>query len=117
MHAQEMTCIVCPMGCQMTVTEENGAISVSGNACRRGEKYGIQEYTKPMRTVTTSIRLKGGKRPVVSCKTRDQIAKGDIPAVLCRCKKALATSPIKIGDVLIENAAGTGVDIVATSDA
>ncbi len=117
MPAQEMTCIVCPMGCRMTVTEKDGAIVVSGHTCKRGEKYGIQEYTKPMRTVTTSIRLKGGKRPVVSCKTRDQIAKSDIPAVLRCCKEKIASSPVKIGDVLIENVAGTGIDIVATSDA
>ena len=43
MKTMEMTCIRCPMGCRLTVTQDGDSFTVSGNTCRRGEEYGIQE--------------------------------------------------------------------------
>ena len=44
-----MNCIMCPMGCEMTVTVENGkVIDVKGNTCPRGAKYAnCLLYTSP----------------------------------------------------------------------
>ena len=117
MRTQEMTCIVCPMGCRLTVTEDNGVITVAGNTCKRGEMYGKQEFTMPMRVVTTSVRLTGGTRPVVSVKTQGQVPKTKIPDVLSACRSVKVKAPVKIGDVILENVAGTDVNIVATSNA
>ena len=117
METREMTCIICPMGCQLRVTRDGENITVEGNTCKRGEAYGIQELTMPMRTVTTSVLCKGGDRPVVSCKTAGQIPKAKIDEVLEVCKKAKVQAPVRVGDVLIANAAGAGSDIVATCNA
>ena len=48
----ELTCIVCPMGCRITVENAGGEYRVSGNTCKRGETYAIQAITCPMRTLT-----------------------------------------------------------------
>ena len=32
-------------------------------------------------------------------------------------RKAVAQAPVRIGDVVVENVCGTGVDVVATKDA
>lgn len=117
METRDMTCIICPMGCTLRVTKDGENISVTGNICKRGEKYGIQELTMPMRTVTTSVLCKGGDRPVVSCKTANQIPKEKIGDVLEACKKTKVQAPVHVGDVLIANAAGAGSDIVATCNA
>ncbi len=117
METREMTCIICPMGCSLRVTRDGENVTVTGNTCKRGEKYGIQELTMPMRTVTTSVLCKGGDRAVVSCKTINQVPKEKIDDVLAACKAAKISAPVRVGDVLIANAAGAGSDVVATCNA
>ena len=119
METVNLICIGCPMGCPMTVTLENGAVtSVVGNTCKRGDIYARKEVTAPTRIVTSTVRLTGSKTGAVavSCKTRTDIPKKDI----FRCMEALALvtakAPVRIGDVLTENVAGTGVDVIATKD-
>ena len=116
MKTMEMTCIRCPMGCRLTVTQDGDSFTVSGNTCRRGEEYGIQEMRCPMRTVTTSVRVKGGRRPVCSVKTADQVPKASIGDVLSEVKTLEVEAPIRIGQVICANIAGTGVNLVATAN-
>ena len=50
---KSLTSIVCPIGCQLTVTLENGVVTeVTGNTCPRGKQYATDECTNPVRTVT-----------------------------------------------------------------
>ena len=114
---RELTCIGCPMGCPLTVTMEAGeVISVTGNTCKRGDIYARKEVTNPTRIVTSTVRVTGGDADMVSVKTKEDIPKGKI----FECVKALKTvevpAPVHIGDVLLEDVAGTGVDIVATKN-
>ena len=77
-----MTCINCPMGCQLDVEKlADGTLKVTGNACLRGETYAKQEVTAPVRMVTGLVRVKGTKRPLC-VKTKVAIPKGKIPDVL-----------------------------------
>ena len=111
----ELTCINCPMGCRITVTREgSGIVSVTGNTCKRGEIYAKNEVTSPVRIVTTTIKVKGGVVDRVSCKTKEAVPKSKIFEVMASIDKAECTAPVKIGDVLIEDCAGTGVPVVAT---
>lgn len=111
---RKLTCINCPFGCSLTVTIEEDKISVSGNRCKRGEAYGIKEVTNPTRTVTGSVRVKGGELPLVSVKTMPEIPKDKILDVIEQIHKLAVEAPVRIGDVLIHNVADTGSDIVAT---
>ena len=115
MEKRELTCIRCPMGCQLTVTVDGTNICVSGNTCPRGEQYGINEVLNPLRTVTGTIRVSGGNLPVVSVKTASEIPKQKIFDVMDQIKKKTVSAPVKTGDVLIKNVAGLGIDIVATA--
>ena len=114
METKEMTCINCPMGCALTVTIDGDNVSVSGNTCPRGAAYGKTEVTNPTRTVTSSVKVVNGNR--VSCKTQEPIPKGKIFDVMKEIKSARAKAPVKIGDVLISDVAGTGVNVVATKN-
>ncbi len=116
MERKEMTCIRCPMGCRLTVTEENGQYVVIGNTCPRGKEYGIQEMSCPMRVVTSSVRVNGGVRPVCSVKTADSVRKADIDAVLKALCALRVDAPVTIGQVLCADIAGTGVALVATAN-
>lgn len=116
MEKRELTCISCPMGCSMTVCMEKGDIKVTGNTCKRGEIYAKKEVTDPRRIVTSSVRVKGGGLARVSVKTETDIPKDKIFDCMADILKAEIMAPVKIGDVIIKNCAGTGVDVVATGN-
>lgn len=117
MEQRELTCIGCPLGCALRVTMENGAVvSVEGNTCPRGDAYGRKEVTNPTRIVTSTVRVTGGTLPMVSCKTRTDVPKGKIFDVARALKDVTVRAPVCIGQVLAENVAGTGVDVIATKN-
>ncbi len=117
MEKIELTCIGCPMGCPLVVEMENGAVSkVTGNTCPRGDAYGRKEVTNPTRIVTSTVRVEGGTLPVVSCKTRTDIPKGKIFDVARALKTVTVPAPVTIGQVLVDNVADTGVEIIATKN-
>ena len=114
----ELTCISCPLGCPLKVETDNEGkvLSVTGNTCKRGEDYGRREVTAPTRTVTSTVRLKGGSAPVVSVRTKGDVPKDKIFAVMEEIRGAVITAPVHIGDVVIPDIAGTGVDLIATRE-
>lgn len=115
---RELICIGCPMGCPLTVTLNQGQVeTVVGNTCPKGEAYAKKEVTNPTRIVTSTVRVEGGDKPFVSVKTKEDIPKDKIFDCMKEINGILAKAPVKIGDVLLENAAGTGVAVVATKDA
>ena len=111
----ELICIVCPKGCHLKVDEENG-YTVTGNGCPRGAAYGQKELTNPTRVITSTVRVEGGTLPVVSCKTRTDIPKGKIFDVARALKTVTVPAPVTIGQVLVDNVADTGVEIIATKN-
>lgn len=111
---KELICISCPMGCHLKVDVDNK--TVTGNTCKRGEIYGLNEVTNPVRVVTSTIKVNGGELPVVPVKTA-----GAIPKKLnFECMKVInettVSAPIKMGDILIKDVLGTGIDVVASRD-
>lgn len=112
---KELTCIGCPMGCTVTVELEDGAISaVSGNSCPHGKEYAEKELTHPERTVTTTIPVDGGDLNMVPVKTEHDIPKDKIFDTMRQIQSMRLTAPVKAGEAVIENLAGTGVDLIAT---
>ena len=112
-----LTCIVCPKGCELRVTlDEGGKITdVSGYTCKRGLAYAEAECTHPTRTVTSTVRCEGGA--VLPVKTSAPIPKELIFAAMKEINSALAKNDAVIGDVIIRDILGTGADVVATADA
>lgn len=114
---RELTCIGCPIGCLLQVQLEGTTVkSVTGNTCKRGVIYGEKECTNPTRIVTSSVKVKGGIENVVSVKTEGDISKDMIFRCLDLLKGIEVEAPVKINDVILANAAGTGVNIIATRD-
>ena len=61
MEERKLTCIGCPMGCQLQVIIKDGIVEkVTGNTCKRGADYGKKEVTDPTRIVTSTVRVQGG---------------------------------------------------------
>ena len=117
MEKRELTCIGCPLGCSLSVTIENGSVTeVTGNTCPRGDAYARKEVTNPTRIVTSTVRVTGGSISVVSVKTREDIPKEKIFDCVKALKEVEVAAPVHIGDVILRDVAGTGVDVVATKN-
>lgn len=115
MEERTLTCIVCPRGCQLKVYMNDGSVEkIEGNTCKRGAAYGEKEVTNPTRILTSTVRVQGGHLPVVSVKTAGDIPKGRIRECMLALKEVEVQAPVAAGTILLENVAGTGVDIVAT---
>ncbi|MBO4350320.1 MAG: DUF1667 domain-containing protein, partial [Proteobacteria bacterium] len=124
MEIKELTCIGCPMGCQLTVEVDKGVVvSVKGNTCKIGENYARKEVVNPMRIVTSSVAVLPNRNavpsedihyPRISVKTASEVPKDKIMDVMDVIKGTYVFAPVRIGDVILHNVADTGVDVVAT---
>ena len=113
---QVITCINCPMGCRMTVTQDDqtGAVlSVTGNTCPRGDRYARQECTAPERVITAVIPVSGSPVPL-SVKTAAPVPKRLIPDVMRALGELRLSAPIAAGTPVLPDVLSTGVDVIAT---
>lgn len=109
---KELICISCPRGCYLQVDADNK--KVIGNSCKRGEVYGLNEVTNPVRIVTSTVRVKGGELPVIPVKTNGAIPKPLNFECMKLINKVEVKAPIKMGDVIIKDVLGTGIDVIAS---
>ncbi len=114
MEVRNLICIGCPMGCPLTVTLDGDDIRVTGNTCPRGADYAKKEVLSPTRIVTSTVRVHGGTIARASVKTKSDIPKSKIFDVMNEIKSKQVEAPVVMGQVIIADCAGTGVDIIAT---
>ena len=110
------TCILCPNGCEITVEHENKQVlSCTGNKCDKGKEYVTQELQDPRRTVTSSVLVTGGVRPLASVRLTGPIPRELIFPLMEKIKTLCLTAPVKPGAVVMENVFGYGCDLIVTS--
>ena len=112
---KEITCIICPNGCEIEAEVEDGKVmSISGNLCKKGEDYLIQELTDPRRTIASSILVTGGELPLSSVRLTKPIPKKDIMKAMEEIRKIRKSAPVTAGDVVIKGILGTDSDVIVT---
>lgn len=112
---REMICISCPIGCRLTAEWENEEdIIITGNKCNRGEIYGREEILAPKRVVTATVAVDSAQMARMPVKTDSALLKEHIEPLLQELYRLRLTAPVRCGDVLIDDVAGTGVKVVAT---
>lgn len=110
----KLVCINCPRGCKLDVENINGEIKVTGNFCPRGEKYAISELTNPLRTLTTTVAIKSNlykRLPVISSAP---LPKDKVMLAVKALKDIETSAPIYMGDVVVKDILGLGIDIIAS---
>ena len=114
---KEIICIVCPLGCFLTVDHSQTKVeSIKGNRCKLGLEYAEKEVFNPERTLTTTVRVKNGHLPLVSVRTSKPIPKKLIFDTMNLLAEIEVEAPVKIGDEIIQNLFDTNASIVATKD-
>lgn len=115
MTQNEITCIVCPIGCKILVRSNGEKIDVvDGHKCKRGIEYATHEALNPKRMLATSVLVIDGEWPLVSVKTSQPVPKEKLWDVLAEIKKKRITAPVQSGSIIIKNIANTNIDVIAT---
>ncbi|MEG0276375.1 MAG: DUF1667 domain-containing protein [Coprobacillus sp.] len=113
---KEMVCIVCPIGCRLSVRDDNGNIEVSGNTCPRGKQYAINELTNPTRTLTTTVEIENAIYHQLPVITSLPIPLSKINETMLLLKGVKVKAPIYEKDIIIKNIFDLGIDIIASRD-
>ncbi len=116
-ETMKMICITCPMGCTLEVTHDGKTITkVDGNQCKKGLGYAEGEITDPRRMVTSTVKVRGARHPLVPVYTAAPIPKPLIFDLAKALRRIQLEAPVRMGQVVMENALGTGVNILASRD-
>lgn len=112
---KSLVCIVCPLGCNIDIRLDNGRIdSLTGNKCKRGSEYARAECINPVRTLTSTVKVGQGVLPLVPVKSEKPLPKSLLQPCMREINKLEVKAPVGIGEKLICNILGTGIDIIAT---
>ena len=110
-----LTCILCPSGCEIeAVYDGTDVLSLKGNKCPRGADYVEQELTHPVRTISTSVLVRGGELPLCSVRLTNPVPREKIFDVMGEIRKLSLDAPVQIGQILIHDVLGLGSDVIAT---
>ena len=113
---REYTCILCPNSCQITVEYEGKTlIKAEGNKCDKGREYVTQELTDPKRTITSSVLVTGGDRPLASVRLTAPISRDLIFPLMEKLQNIVLTAPVVPGTVVMEKVFGSNADLIVTS--
>lgn len=116
LRLKELYCITCPTGCKLSVSDTSGEFVVEGNECKRGVDFAKAEMTKPTRSLTTTVRTSLPGVPVLPVRTDGEIPKEKIMEAMRVLNNVIVSSELDCGDTVLENVAGCGVRVIATSD-
>lgn len=113
MEVKELTCIVCPVGCRARVYVEGGrAVRWEQLECKAGEEYVKREVERPLRDFFTVVRVKGGG--VLPVRSTGPIPKEKLKEAVRELAAIEVEGPVRMGEVIVKNLLGLGVDVVAT---
>ena len=111
---EEIICIVCPLGCKMDVELDGSEIkAVQENQCKKGLKHAQKEVLFPGRVLTTTVKTKISEIPLLPVRSNREIPKDQLMSCMAEISRHHVSSTAKIGDPVIEDILGLGVDIIA----
>ena len=100
------------MGCELDVQQDQaGAVTVYGDCCKLGRQYAHDEITDPRRIVTSTVKVRQGTRPLVPVWTPEPISKDKVLQLMRQLRRVELQAPVHAGQVVLPNAADTGVDV------
>ncbi len=96
-------------------TLENGTVvRLEGFGCRRGCDYATSEINYPQRILTTTVPARGLSVKMIPVRTSGPIPKASMHRAMDEIRQVTVLHPVEIGDVLLPDILGLGVDVVAT---
>jgi CxxC motif-containing protein len=116
-ETMKMICITCPVGCRLEAVHDGPNVTkVTGNGCKRAMGFAVTELTDPRRMFATSVKVKGGIHLLAPVYTEKPVPKSLIFDIVKELRKIELEAPVRIGQVVLEDALGTGINIIASRD-
>ena len=107
-----VTCTICPNGCQVIWDEKTGTFS--GNRCKRGARFAMEEKSNPVRTVTTTVKANGHLLPV---RTLQKVPKDKVGELVSMLRRVGIDRRVKNGENVYDtDMDGRHITVIATSD-
>ena len=98
---KNLTCIECPVGCEMEITMDGDkVVEIKGNSCPRGKLYAETEMVSPKRVVTSTVRAENGE--MIPVKTDRPVRKEAVFEVMQKINEITCKLPVGVGQVLVE---------------
>lgn len=115
MEKKELICVNCPKGCRITVTLDNGKVTdIQGYTCEKGRNYAAQETIRPMRVLTSTVKIENGTARVLPVITEKEIPLDMVNQAMEKIRTIDVYAPIKVNDVIVPDFLHTGVDLIAS---
>lgn len=111
MSGNEYTCVVCPNGCLIEVSDVG---EISGHKCPRGVTWVEQEMENPMRTIASNILVSGGDFINASVRTNRPVPLTEVTRLMEKIRATTVEAPVKIGTVLFDKPLGLDTEIIFT---
>jgi CxxC motif-containing protein len=109
-----LTCILCPVGCELEVRRTDRGLDIQGNQCEKGIDFATEEVLYPKRNLATSVPVRGSETRMVSVRLSDRVPRKMLFPILREIAKLRPEPPVRRGQVLIADVLGTGVNVIAT---
>lgn len=118
MTEKEFICIMCPLGCTVSVkSDASGDIKeIVGNSCKKGEAYAREEFTSPKRVLTSTVALEGSDIGRLPVRTSGLVPRDRLFDCMKEIAKVRVKAPVRVGEKIIADILGLGVDLIATRD-
>lgn len=116
MEKRELICVNCPKGCHVEVMldDANQIQNISGYSCIKGKNYAAQEVIRPMRILTSTVRILHGTQRVLPVITSREIPLDMTDQAMDAIRSIKVAAPVKDGDVIIRDFLQTGADLIAS---
>jgi CxxC motif-containing protein len=116
METQKILCITCPKGCTLEVTLDGKTVVAVQPGCKRGHEYAQREVTDPRRMVASTVKIAGGRHPLLPVYTAQPFPRPLIRELMVELRKIRLSAPVRVRDVVLADALGTGIDVLASRD-
>lgn len=114
---KSLICITCPKGCSLELSVDGTTLIKAKGGCKRGHEYAERELKDPRRMVATTVRIQNALHPLLPVYTSAAFPKGRIPELVAELRKASVNAPVRMGQVLIKDVLGSGIDVLASRSA
>ena len=115
-QTKKIICITCPKGCTLEVNYAGETIVSIKPGCKRGHEYAEREMKDPRRMVASTVKVVGSLHPLLPVYTAQPFPKLRIAELMVELRKLELHAPIHMSEVVVSNALGTGIDIIASRD-
>jgi CxxC motif-containing protein len=116
MSEHTVICVGCPLGCHITadVNDSGQVANIRGNQCPKGVDYAMAELTHPERVLTATVLTEGAGRPLLPVKTDKAVGRDQLSPIMCSLTPIRVKPPVKMGQEIVHNIAGTGANLIST---